>query len=119
MGTFTHLTFDQFERSFSHDSISTKVFMFRNQYDQDILTWSPQGRLHQIEYAMEAVKRGGATVGCKSKEYVVLATLKRAASELSSSQQKIFRADEAIGVAISGLTADGTAAIKALRRDCI
>jgi len=86
---------------------------------------------------MEAVKQGGATVGCKvfsllpfqkfpfntwfsqSKEYVVLATLKRAASELSSSQQKIFRADEAIGVAISGLTADGTAAIKALRRDCI
>tara|TARA_B110000046_G_C12925485_1_gene369083 strand:+ start:348 stop:683 length:336 start_codon:yes stop_codon:yes gene_type:complete len=86
---------------------------------------------------MEAVKQGGATVGCKvfsllpfqkfpfntwfsqSKEYVVLATLKRAASELSSSQQKIFIADEAIGVAISGLTADGTAAIKALRRDCI
>ena len=31
--------------------------MFRNQYDNDITTWSPQGRVHQIEYAMEAVKQ--------------------------------------------------------------
>ena len=32
--------------------------MFRNQYDTDVTTWSPQGRLHQVEYAMEAVKQG-------------------------------------------------------------
>ena len=31
---------------------------FRNQYDNDVTTWSPQGRLHQVEYAMEAVKQG-------------------------------------------------------------
>ena len=30
---------------------------FRNQYDNDVATWSPQGRIHQIEYAMEAVKQ--------------------------------------------------------------
>ncbi len=39
--------------------------MFRNQYDQDVVTWSPQGRIHQVEYAMEAVKQGSATVGLK------------------------------------------------------
>ena len=35
------------------------------QYDQDVVTWSPQGRIHQIEYAMEAVKQGSAAVGLK------------------------------------------------------
>jgi hypothetical protein len=35
------------------------------QYDTDTLTWSPQGRLHQVEYAMEAVKQGSAAVGLK------------------------------------------------------
>jgi 20S proteasome subunit alpha 6 len=36
-----------------------------SQYDQDVVTWSPQGRIHQIEYAMEAVKQGSAVVGLK------------------------------------------------------
>ena len=35
------------------------------QYDTDVTTWSPQGRLHQVEYAMEAVKQGSAAVGLK------------------------------------------------------
>ena len=55
----------------------------------------------------------------QNADYVVLATLKRAASELSSSQRKLFKIDDNVGIAISGLTADGTAATKALRGDCI
>jgi len=100
-------------------NLSHCIAMFRNQYDQDVLTWSPQGRLHQVEYAMEAVKQGATAVGCKSRDYVVLATLKRAASELSSAQKKLFKIDENLGVAISGLTADGTLAAKSLRGACI
>ena len=49
----------------------------------------------------------------------MLATLKRAASELSSAQNKLFKIDENLGVAISGLTADGTLATKSLRAACI
>ena len=49
----------------------------------------------------------------------MLATLKRAASELSSSQKKLFKIDDNVGIAISGLTADGTRETKALRNDCI
>jgi 20S proteasome subunit alpha 6 len=78
--------------------------MFRSQYDGDISTWSPQGRIHQIEYAMEAVKQGSACVGLKSKKFAVIAALKRSSSELGSFQQKVFRIDDHIGIAIAGLT---------------
>lgn len=50
--------------------------MFRNQYDGDNTTWSPQGRIHQVEYAMEAVKQGSATVGIKSETHAVVVALK-------------------------------------------
>lgn len=93
--------------------------MFRNQYDTDVTTWSPQGRIFQIEYAMEAVKQGSAAVGLKSKEYAVLATLKRAPSELSSYQRKIFKIDDHMGIAISGLTADGRILCRYMRNECL
>jgi 20S proteasome alpha/beta subunit len=81
-------------------------FQFRNQYDSDVTVWSPQGRLHQVEYAMEAVKLGSATVGLKSKTHAVLIALKRASSELSAHQKKIIPIDTNIGITIAGLTAD-------------
>jgi len=49
---------------------------FRNQYDSDITVWSPQGRIFQIEYAMEAVKQGSACVGLRSDTHSVLVALK-------------------------------------------
>lgn len=42
------------------------------QYDTDVVTWSPQGRIFQIEYAMEAVKQGSAAVGLKVGVFVYL-----------------------------------------------
>lgn len=92
--------------------------MFRNQYDTDVTTWSPAGRLHQVEYAMEAVKQGSASVGLRSNEHAVLATLNRAASELSSYQRKIFKIDDHLGIAISGLNADGRVLSKYMRSEC-
>ncbi|KAI8803166.1 nucleophile aminohydrolase [Cladochytrium replicatum] len=80
--------------------------MFRNQYDSDITTWSPQGRIHQIEYAMEAVKQGSAVVGLKSKTHSVLLVVKRSADELASYQQKLLRIDDHLGLAFAGLTSD-------------
>lgn len=80
--------------------------MFRNQYDGDNTTWSPQGRIHQVEYAMEAVKQGSATVGLKSKTHAVVVALKRSSSELASYQKKIIKIDNHLGVSFSGLTSD-------------
>lgn len=93
--------------------------MFRNQYDSDVSIWSPQGRIYQIEYAMEAVKQGSATVGIKSKTHVVLCALKRAPSELSAHQKKITPIDNHIGVSIAGLTADARILSRFMRNECL
>ncbi|XP_012280079.1 proteasome subunit alpha type-1 [Orussus abietinus] len=93
--------------------------MFRNQYDSDVTVWSPQGRLHQVEYAMEAVKLGSATVGLKNKMYAVLIALKRATSELSAYQKKIIPIDKHMGITISGLTADARMLSRYMRTECL
>jgi len=93
--------------------------MFRNQYDQDVTTWSPAGRLHQVEYAMEAVKHGSACAGLRSNSHVVLVALKRSPNELSSYQQKTFKIDDHIGISVSGLTADGRILSRFMRNKCI
>jgi len=80
--------------------------MFRSQYDSDITTWSPQGRLYQIEFAMEAVKQGSACVGVRSRTHAVLVTLKRSSGQLAAYQKKLFRIDDHMAIAIAGLTSD-------------
>ncbi|KFQ57172.1 Proteasome subunit alpha type-1, partial [Nestor notabilis] len=92
---------------------------FRNQYDNDVTVWSPQGRIHQIEYAMEAVKQGSATVGLKSKTHAVLVALKRAQSELAAHQKKILYVDNHIGISIAGLTADARLLCNFMRQECL
>lgn len=77
-------------------------------YDRAITVFSPDGRLFQVEYAREAVKRGTTTVGLKFQDGVVLIVDKRIASRLMEpkSIEKIFQIDEHIGCATSGLVAD-------------
>jgi proteasome alpha subunit len=77
-------------------------------YDRAITVFSPDGRLFQVEYAREAVKRGTTTVGLKFQNGVALIVDKRIASRLieSSSIEKIFQIDDHIGCATSGLVAD-------------
>ncbi|KPM07943.1 proteasome subunit alpha type-1-like protein [Sarcoptes scabiei] len=94
--------------------------MFRNQYDNDVTTWSPQGRLHQVEYAMEAVKQGSAAIGLKNQDsYAVLIALKRSSHELMSYQKKLIQVDDHIGAAIAGLTADGRQLTRYMRIECL
>ncbi|KAJ1652170.1 Proteasome subunit alpha type-6, partial [Dispira simplex] len=92
---------------------------FRNQYDNDASTWSPQGRIHQIEYAMEAVKQGSAVVGLRSNTHVVLVALKRSPGELASYQKKIYTVDDHLGVAISGLTSDARVLSNFMRNEAM
>lgn len=89
----------------------------RTAYDWEITVFSPDGRLFQVEYAREAVKRGTTTVGIKFKGGIALIVDKRITSRLiePSSIEKIFKIDEHIGCATSGLVADARALVERAR----
>ncbi len=78
------------------------------QYDRALTIFSPEGRLYQVEYALEAVRRGTLIVGIKTKNDVCLAAQIKVASTLMEidSIDKLFKIDKHIGCAISGLHAD-------------
>jgi len=88
-------------------------------YDRAITVFSPDGRLFQVEYAREAVKRGTTTVGVKYGTGTVLIVDKRVTSRLiePGSIEKIFEIDNHIGCATSGLVADARALIDKARVD--
>lgn len=86
-------------------------------YDRAITVFSPDGRLFQVEYAREAVKRGTTAAGIKATDGVVLLVDKRITTSLieAESIEKIFQIDEHIGVATSGLVADARALVDRAR----
>ncbi len=76
-------------------------------YDRAITQFSPDGRLFQVEYAIEAVRRGTTAIGIRCDEGVVLVVEKRVLNlQEPESVEKIFDIDAHIGAAIAGLTAD-------------
>jgi len=82
--------------------------MGKSEYDRGVNTFSPAGRLFQVEYALEAIKLGSTAIGIRTNEGVVLAVEKRLTSPLiePSSIEKILEIDVHMGCAMSGLTAD-------------
>src|SRR5919198_3721782 len=76
-------------------------------YDRAITVFSPDGRLYQVEYAIETVRRGTLAIGVKSKTGVILAVEEKARKlQMSSVTQKIFQVDDHIGVAAAGYIPD-------------
>ena len=82
-----------------------------------ITQFSPEGRLFQVEYAIEAVRRGTTAIVCRNKNSVVFAVEKKGSElqEQSTGSEKIFKIDDHIGVAIAGLTADARVLIDRAR----
>ena len=87
-------------------------------YDRGITIFSPDGRLYQVEYAREAVKRGTASVGLRTPDGVVLAANRRVSSPLMerSSVEKIHKADDHVGIASAGHVADARQLVDLARR---
>jgi len=86
-------------------------------YDRAITVFSPDGRLFQVEYAREAVKRGSTTVGIKYRDGVILMVDKKITSRLveAKSHEKIFKIDSHVGCATSGLVADARSLVDRAR----
>lgn len=69
--------------------------------------YSPDGRIYQVEYAIETVKRGTPAIGIRSKDGVVIAVEERPrALQTSNITQKIFQVDRHIGIAAAGYIPD-------------
>jgi len=88
-------------------------------YDRGITVFSPDGRLFQVEYAREAVKKGTTTIGIKFKDGVMLIVDKRVSSRLvePESIEKIYDIDDYIGCATSGLVADARILVDQARKE--
>ncbi|MHA1713800.1 MAG: archaeal proteasome endopeptidase complex subunit alpha [Candidatus Ranarchaeia archaeon] len=75
-------------------------------YDKSAVMYNPDGRIIQVEYAREAVKRGSTSVGIRVKEGVVLCGARISATPLIEPNVKVHKVDEDIGALTTGYIAD-------------
>jgi proteasome alpha subunit len=87
-------------------------------YDRGITIFSPDGRLYQVEYAREAVRRGTPSIGVRTAGGVVLLVDKRVSSSLmeEASVEKLHKADGHVGIASAGHVADARQLVDFARR---
>ena len=88
-------------------SLSIELMPAQQGYDRAITVFSPDGRLYQVEYAIETVKRGTIALGIKTNDGIVFAADERPRKlQLVEEPQKLFKIDQHIGIAAAGYIPD-------------
>jgi len=76
-------------------------------YDMTPTMYSPDGRIYQVEYAIETVKRGAIAIGLQAKDGIVIAVEEKSRDlQVDDVTQKIFQVDEHVGIAAAGYIPD-------------
>ena len=90
------------------------------EYDEAITIFSPEGRIYQVEYALELVKRGAPVAGVISKEGVALAAVEILQNNLEDSRfsKKLFEFDTHVAAVIAGLSPDARVLVREARYAC-
>jgi len=88
-------------------------------YDYTCGTYSPDGRIYQVEYAQKAVDNSGTAIGIACRDGIVLAVEKPLLSKMlvAGSNSRIFSVDAHAGIAITGWTADGRQIVHRAREE--
>ncbi|KHJ88489.1 multicatalytic endopeptidase domain protein [Oesophagostomum dentatum] len=87
-------------------------------YDSRTTIFSPEGRLYQVEYAMEAISHAGTCLGILATDGILIAAEKRNVHKLLDDTvlaEKIYRLSENITCTVAGITADANILINHLR----
>lgn len=88
-------------------------------YDSKTTTFSPEGRLFQVEYAMEAIGQAGTCLGIVASDGIVLAAERRITNKLLDDvfiSDKIYKIDEDLACSVAGITADANVLTAQLRQ---
>ena len=93
------------------------MFAAPGAYDRAITVFSPDGRLFQVEYALETVNRGATIIGLVCKEGIVLGAEEKLESDLQDPNftWKIYEIDSHLGAAVVGLGSDARVLIDQAR----
>lgn len=95
-----------------------------HRYDSRTTTFSPEGRLYQVEYAVEAIQQAGTVIGVCTKDGVVLVAEKMAPHPLFDSEElqqqnisgeKVYKISDHVGCSVAGITSDAYALLNYAR----
>jgi len=85
-------------------------------YDMTPTMYSPDGRIYQVEYAIETVKRGAIAIGLQCKDGVIIAVEEKSRDlQVEDITQKIFQVDDHIGIAAAGYIPDARILVDSAR----
>jgi proteasome alpha subunit len=96
--------------------LTRDIMMASRGYDMTPTMYSPDGRIYQVEYAIETVKRGTLALGISTKEGVIMAVEEKPRTlQTKNITQKIFQVDHHIGVAAAGYIPDARVQVDGAR----